>query len=178
MSRDKHDRDPRGHEGHGGDKGPHREPRQSAHPVTGSAAIAPYRSETNEESGECENDRIGLDRLDGQSSGHGHHDNRRRDQSGHKGKPAGELPVRVGWKQPGGDAANAGNSPGKRHQHDGGKTDERASDKGGDWREGGGGHRAESMPGVRFSYRTTGLTKTQEKNTASRRNTRMIDINY
>src|SRR3982074_3190051 len=99
MSRDKYGHNPCGHEGHGGDKGAHREPREPAYAVTGHTAVAPYRTETNKDSGESQNGGICLDSLGGQSSGHDKHNNRRHDESGDKGKPPGEFAIRVGWKQ-------------------------------------------------------------------------------
>ena len=148
MSRDKHRCDSCRHEGYRGDEGTHREPRKPAHAMTGRTPVAPYRTETDKESGDSENDGTGLDGLGWESSGDGKHNNRRRHKPRYKSQPPGEFIVGVGRQQANRDATDAGNSPANRHQHDGGEADQRAAGERGNWREDGGNHCVVTMIGI------------------------------
>src|SRR5438067_3494105 len=137
MSGDKYRRDPRRHEGGGGDKRPYRQPRQPADAVPGGAAIAPYRAEADKQAGERENAAVGLNGLRRQFSRDDQEDERCHNQSSDKSKTTTQFTIRVRRKKSGRDAADACNSPGEPHQHHRGATNERTSRKRGDRSEGG-----------------------------------------
>ena len=104
--------------------------------MAGGATVAPHRTEADQKSCKHQHCRAGLDRLCREPSGGNQANEGCGDQAGNEGEPPGKFAILVGRQQACGDAADAGNAPGDGHQHDGGSSDQRASEGGCDRREG------------------------------------------
>jgi hypothetical protein len=122
------------------------ESREMPHtPCPRRAAIAPHRAEPDQNACKNERRRTGRDRLQRQSSGRSERHERRGDNARDKGEPSCQLIVLVWRKQPRSNPADTRDAPGQRHQHHGGQSDQRASNRGGERREGRNGHSVELL---------------------------------